>query len=560
MNSAEQAYLGDDALAGMLKKAGVRVDLSQIRGLLAGVLAAPEGEHPQDWIELVAPAADSSCRAQLEALRRRLVAEVPPAPLKTSAERLAALRKELARRGLAGFLVPRADEHQGEYVPPRAERLAWLTGFTGSAGLAIVLAETAAVFVDGRYTLQVRDQVDTTLFEPQHLTEQPPESWISGHLPKGGKLGYDPWLHTPEGVKRLRQAAAKAGGELVAVESNPLDEVWSDQPPPPLAPVVPQDLRFAGRSAQDKRESLGRDLAGEGIAAAVLSNPDSLAWLLNIRGADVPRTPFALGFAVLHDDGGVELFMDRRKFSSGLENHLGNQVSVNPPEGFAAALDRLGKAQARVLVDPATAPSWVFDQLTGAGAAIVERDDPCLLPKARKNQAELEGTRSAHRRDGAAVTGFLHWLAETAPQGEVDELAAADKLAGFRRKGDLFRDFSFDTISGAGPNGAIVHYRSSRADQPAAQIRRALSRQFRCPICRRHHRHHPHRRRRPPGGRDQGSLHPGAERPYRLGPGAIPQGHHGQPARCPGPLFPLAGGAGLRPWHRPWRRQLPLGA
>jgi len=277
MNSAEQAYLGDDALAGMLKKAGVRVDMSQIRGLLAGVLAAPEGEHPQDWIDLVAPAADSSCRAQLDAFRRRLAAEAPAAPLKTSSERLAALRKELARRGLAGFLVPRADEHQGEYVPPRAERLAWLTGFTGSAGLAIVLAEKAAVFVDGRYTLQVRDQVDVALFEPQHLTDQPPESWIAANLPKAGKLGYDPWLHTPEGVKRLRQAAAKAGGELVAVETNPLDAVWSDQPPPPLAPVVPQDLRYAGRSAQDKRESLGRGLAGEGIAAAVLSNPDSLA-------------------------------------------------------------------------------------------------------------------------------------------------------------------------------------------------------------------------------------------------------------------------------------------
>jgi Xaa-Pro aminopeptidase len=195
-------------------------------------------------------------------------------------------------------------------------------------------------------------------------------------------------------VKRLRQAAAKAGGELVAVESNPLDAVWSDQPPPPLAPVVPQDLRYAGRSAQDKRESLGRGLAGEGIAAAVLSNPDSLAWLLNIRGADVPRTPFALGFAILHDDGGVELFMDRRKFSAGLEGHLGNQVSVNPPEGFAAALDRLGKAQARVLVDPATAPSWVFDRLTAAGSASPERDDPCLLPKARKGKGpRLEGAQ-----------------------------------------------------------------------------------------------------------------------------------------------------------------------
>ena len=467
MSLAEQPYLGDEALARLLKKAGLRVDMPQIRGLLAGVLAAPAGEHPDAWIDLVAPAADSACRAQLDALKRRLAAEAPPARLRSTSERLAALRKELGRRGLAGFLVPRADEHQGEYVPPRAERLAWLTGFTGSAGLAIVLAEKAAVFVDGRYTLQVRDQVDTSLFEPQHLTEQPPESWIAGNLPKGGRLGYDSWLHTPDGVKRLRQAAEKAGGSLVAVDGNPLDAVWSDQPPPPLAPVVPQDLSFAGRSAQDKRESLGRALAGDGIAAAVLTNPDSLAWLLNIRGADVPRTPFALGFAILHDDGGVELFMDRRKFTPGLENHLGNRVAVSAPDGFGAALDRLGHAKSRVLADPETAPSWIFDRLSAAGAVIAERDDPCLLPKACKNEAELQGTRSAHRRDGAAVTGFLHWLAEAAPKGEVDELTAAAKLAEFRRAGDLFRDFSFDTISGAGPNGAIVHYRSSeRTNRP----------------------------------------------------------------------------------------------
>jgi Xaa-Pro aminopeptidase len=467
MSLAEQPYLGDDTLVGLLKKAGLRVDMSQIRGLLAGVLAAPAGEHPDDWISLVAPAADGACRAQLGALKRQLAAEAPPARLASPSERLAALRKELGRRGLAGFLVPRADEHQGEYVPPRAERLGWLTGFTGSAGLAIVLAEKAAVFVDGRYTLQVRDQVDTSLFEPQHLTEQPPESWIAANLPKGGRLAYDPWLHTPEGLKRLRQAAEKAGGELVAVEGNPLDAVWSDQPPPPLAPVVPQDLSFAGRSAQDKRETLGRGLAADGIAAAVLTNPDSLAWLLNIRGADVPRTPFALGFAILHDDGGVELFMDRRKFTPGLENHLGNQVAVSAPEGFAASLDRLGQAKSRVLADPATAPAWIFDRLSAAGAVIAERDDPCLLPKACKNEAELEGTRSAHRRDGAAVTGFLHWLAEAAPKGEVDELTAAARLAQFRRAGDLFRDFSFDTISGAGPNGAIVHYRSSeRTNRP----------------------------------------------------------------------------------------------
>ncbi len=461
MTVGEQAYQGDEALARLLKKSGAAADLRQIRGLLAGVIAAPEGERPDDWIGLIAPAADEPTKAQLRALKRQLANAAKPASLAPGALRLAALRKELSKRGLTGFLVPRSDEHQGEYVPPRAERLAWLTGFTGSAGLAIVLAEKAVTFVDGRYTLQVQSQTDASLFERQHSTEQPPENWISSHLPKGGKLGYDPWLHTPAGLKHLRKAAIQAGGELVALPTNPLDAVWPDQPPAPIAPAIALDLRFAGRSSQDKRESLGQQLAADGIAAAVLAGPDSIAWLLNIRGADVPRTPFALGFAVLHKDGAVELFMDRRKFTPGLDAHLGNRVAVNSPEGFATTLDRLGRAKARVLIDPQTAPSWAFDRLTAAGAELVERDDPCLLPKARKNDVELAGTRAAHRRDGLAVTRFLNWIAHEAPEGKVDELAAVSRLANFRRAGEFFRDFSFDTISGAGSNGAIVHYRSS---------------------------------------------------------------------------------------------------
>jgi len=470
MTIATETYKGDEALAGLLKKSGHPADLSQIRGLLAGVVAAPEGEHPDDWIGLVAPGADAACRRQLQALRQEVSRSQKAPGLQPGPGRLVALRKELARRGLAGFLVPRADEHQGEYVPPRAERLAWLTGFTGSAGLAVVLAERAAIFVDGRYTLQAREQVDTTLFEPQHVTDQPPDAWIARHLPKGGRLGYDPWLHTPEGLKRIAQAAAKAGGELVPVEGNPLDAVWTDQPPPPLAPVIALDRKFTGRGSEEKRESIAKALAGDGIDAAVLTTPDSICWLLNIRGADVPRTPFALGFALLHRDGAVELFMDRRKFTPGLEAHLGNQVSVELPEGFGPALDRLGAKAARVLVDPQSAPAWAFDKLAKAGAKPVERDDPCLLPKARKNEVELAGTRAAHRRDGAAVTKFLAWVAQAYSSGTVDELQAAARLAEFRRQGEYFRDLSFDTISGAGPNGAIVHYRSSeKTNRPLRQ-------------------------------------------------------------------------------------------
>ncbi len=462
MTVGEQPYQGDKVLAGLLKKSGAAMDLRQIQGLLPGVAAAPDGEHPDDWIGLVAPTADEATRAQLRALKRRVATASRAKALPAGAPRLAALRYELGKRGLAGFLIPRADEHQGEYVPPRAERLAWLTGFNGSAGLAVVLADRAAIFVDGRYTLQVRDQTDTSLFEPLHITDQPFESWIAAHLPKGGKLGYDPWLHTSDGLKQLRKILAQAGGELVALSTNPLDAVWPDQPPPPLAPVIAQDIRFAGRSSQDKRETLGHALGKDGIAAAVLSGPDSIAWLLNIRGADVPRTPFALGFAILHQDGGVELFMDRRKFAPGLEAHLGNRVAVNPPEGFGAALERLGQGKARVLIDAQTAPSWAFDRLNAAGALVVERDDPCLLPKARKNDVELAGTRAAHRRDGLAVTRFLNWVAQTAPSGKVDELTAVSRLADLRRGGEFFRDFSFDTISGAGANGAIVHYRSTK--------------------------------------------------------------------------------------------------
>ncbi|HEY2890444.1 MAG TPA: aminopeptidase P family N-terminal domain-containing protein, partial [Dongiaceae bacterium] len=261
MTVGEQPYQGDEALTGLLKKSGLATDLRQIRGLLAGVIAAPEGEHPDDWIGLVAPSADEAVRAQLRALKREVSASAPAPALAAGAPRLAALRKELVRRGLDGFLVPRADEHQGEYVPPRAERLRWLTGFTGSAGLAIVLSDKAAVFVDGRYTLQVRSQTDTSLFEPRHSTEQPPEDWIKANLASGGsggaKIGYDPWLHTPIGLKHLRKAVAAAGGELVALESNPLDAVWSDQPPAPIAPAIALDIRFAGRSSQDKRESIG---------------------------------------------------------------------------------------------------------------------------------------------------------------------------------------------------------------------------------------------------------------------------------------------------------------
>ena len=393
-----------------------------------------------------------------------------PDPTRRSAERVAALRALLARDGLQGFVVPRADEHQGEYVPPPAERLAWLTGFTGSAGLAIVLAQKAAIFVDGRYTLQVGDQIDPAVFEVRHITDQPASAWLRDSLSGGGRLGYDPWLHTADGAARLRAACEAVGAELAPVAENPIDRLWEDRPPRPDAPFERHPPELAGETSAEKRAALAKTLAERGVEAAVLTLPDSIAWLLNIRGRDVPRTPFPLSFAILRDDGGVNLFAPDGKIDAALADHLGGDVAVEPPDAFEAALAEF--AGRKVLADPATAADRIFQVLDEAGAHIERAADPCQLPKACKNAVELEGARNAHRRDGAALTRFLAWLARESPGGTLDELSAADRLEGFRRESNLLRDLSFDTISGAGPNGAIVHYRvtpeSNRRLEPGA--------------------------------------------------------------------------------------------
>jgi Xaa-Pro aminopeptidase len=379
----------------------------------------------------------------------------------TVAPRLAALRGELAKRGLDGFIVPRSDEHQGEYVPKRAERLAWLTSFTGSAGAAIVLKDRAAIFVDGRYTLQVRQQTDTKLFEPRDLVSEGLAGWIENELPKGTKLGYDPWLHTAASVELLRAATEKAGGTLVACDTNPIDAVWPDQPPPPVAKAIPHAMNLAGESAESKRTRIAEDVKKLGSDAAVITLPDSICWLLNIRGGDVPHTPFALSFAILNGDGSTDLFMDERKTTPELIKHLGNAVRVRAPSEFVPALDALkGKT---VIADPTTASAAIFDRLRNAGAKLKRVPDPCQLPKACKNPVEIEGTRKAHIRDGAALSSFLAWFAREAPQGHLTEIDAAQQLEGFRRETGALADLSFDSISGAGSNGAVVHYRVTRS-------------------------------------------------------------------------------------------------
>jgi len=455
-----------DNVLQLLKRRGRHPDPSALDSLMRGVAAAPEGLAGPDWVELIDPKADAELTKALAAWRAELAKaddglDAAPAP----ASRLAALRAELKRRGINGFVVPRADEHQGEYVPRRSQRLAWLTGFSGSAGLAIVLADRAAIFIDGRYTLAVRGQVDTDAFVPHQIPEQSPEAWIAENLTKGGKLGFDPWLQTVDGHERFARACQRAGGEFVPVDSNPVDAVWPDRPPAPLAPVLPHPDEFAGESSQAKRARIAGAVKAKGADVALITAPDSIAWLLNVRGGDVPRTPFALGFALLHDDGHVDLFMDRRKVPDRTLAWLGNAVTLAPPDELASALDMLGKVGKRVLIESATAPMWAATRLQAAGVALIRDADPVALPKACKNAVELEGIRRAHRRDGAAVSGFLGWLGRESKGGKLREIEASDRLQALRQQTGKLRDLSFDTISGAGPNGAIVHYRASAASE-----------------------------------------------------------------------------------------------
>ena len=381
--------------------------------------------------------------------------------------RLAALREAMRAAGAGGFLVPRADAHMGEYVAPHDQRLAWLTGFTGSAGICIALLERAALFVDGRYDLQAREQVDGDAFEIVRIETTRPEKWLAEAAPRGARIAYDPWLHPAEAIERFARAADKAGAEMAASD-NLVDAIWHDQPPPPRGPVVPYPERLAGESSADKRARLGAALAEAGHDAAVVTLADSIAWLFNLRGSDVPCAPVIHAFAILRADGRAEMFVDPAKIDARARAHPGAGVSFAPPEAFEPALDAL--AGRTVAVDRAAAPIRVRDRLEAAGAKVAWARDPCVLPKARKNAAELAGTRAAHRRDGAAMVRFLHWLDETAPGGALTEIDVVTRLEEFRQATGELRDIAFETICGAGPHGAVIHYRvttdSNRAVRP----------------------------------------------------------------------------------------------
>ena len=469
------------------------------------------------------------------------------------------IREELRKQGLDGFLIPHEDEHQNEYLPDANERLSWATGFTGSAGAAVVMADKAAVFVDGRYTLQVKKQIDPALFEARDLVEGGVPLYIEEQTTSGQVIGYDPRLHSPDALGWLKISAAKSGATLKAVNDNPVDVAWAGaRPAQPEAPIHPHPAEFSGEGSTEKRARIGADIAKAGADAAVLTAPSSIAWLFNVRGGDVIRSPLPLGQAILNKDGTAELFLDPAKITEDLPAFLGNQVTLARPDELAKALAGLkGK---KVLIDPAQSSAWYFDALDAAGAEVVRAADPCALPRACKNAVEIKGTQTAHARDGAALTRFLHWLATDAQTALPDEVEIVSKLEAFREATGLLKDLSFDTIAGAGPNGAVVHYhpthKTNRHVEPGQLLLVDSGGQYL------------------DGTTDVTRTvaigAPSAEMkarftlvlkgPHRPRPRPLPGRHHRFGAGRAGPRPALGAGAGLRPRHWSRRRLLPRGA
>ena len=368
------------------------------------------------------------------------------------------LRTKLKSAKLDGYIVPRQDEFQGEYVAAYAERLKWLTGFAGSWGMAIVTAKKAAIFVDGRYTIQVREQVNVKDFVAQHLMDEPPAKWIESNLKKNDRLGFDPWLTTASDAKRLSAACAKVGAKLVPVAKNLIDQIWEGQPARPQNPLSVQPQQFAGRNVSDKLKDMAAELVSAKADAAVLAEPSSVSWVLNMRGSDVPYTPVVLAYAIIHAKGKAEIFVDAKRLPEDVRAHLKSTALIRKPDELADSLKKLGAKKSTVLIDAGSAPEKIRSELAASGAVIKEGIDPCTMPKARKNKVEQEGARSAQRRDGVALSRFLHWLSVEAPKGQLTENTAAEKLTAFRGDTGVLMDLSFSTISAAGPNAAIPHY------------------------------------------------------------------------------------------------------
>ena len=465
--------IDDEGLRKIFAENGLALTVTEIRDFLSGIIAAPPSANREpEWLVLVTPNPTPVLRETLLVLHEQMSAcrcddGLCPHPA-AAAEHLQTLRVELAKRQLDGFIISRADEYQGEHVPRHSERLNWLTGFTGSAGVAIVLQHTAALFVDSRYSLQAIAEVDCTLFEQKHFSKTAPAAWLATHAETGKCIGYDPWLHTPDEIWQLETAVQTTSVTLQQTHPNPIDTVWHNQPHWPLAPAFPYPLSYAGQSGHAKRSTVAADLIKRRADATVLTTPDSIAWLLNIRGGDVPYTPLPLAFAILHADASVDLFLDRRKLTPAVTHHMGPDVRVSPPQAFEDALDSLGRCGARVSLDMTAVPVAVAERLRAAKAPIVSAPNPCALYQAQKNAVELRGIRAAHCRDGIALVRFLWWLERSVLNNyPVTELDAAEQLQAFRREGMHFRGLSFATISATGTNSAIVHYHPTpKTNQP----------------------------------------------------------------------------------------------
>jgi len=456
----------DRDLDDLLRTQGARVDLVGAREIFRGILATPASDDESAWQQLIAPDADEHLMAALRELRQRIFESFNDDGLgrrTTDLARIQALRKELKSRDLDGFIVPKADAHQGEFVAPHAERLQWLTGFSGSAGAAVVMTgRKAAVFVDGRYTLQVKKQVDRKLFEAHHTADKTLIEWLSETLSAGMRLGFDPWLHTEAERKRLDAVCQRFGAYLTAQPDNAVDAVWLGQPPAPVSPILAHPKKFAGQESAKKRKKISDYLKTKGLDAVVLTAPDSIAWLLNIRGRDVPCTPVSLGFVVLHASGGVEFFTNPRKMSPGLEQHLGPEVVVLEQEALTDELTHLGGRGLKVGVDLSQAAAKIPMTLQSAGADVIDTPDVTALAKACKNATERDGMRRAHLRDGIALVTFLSWLEREAPKGKITEWDVGEKIDQLRTALDHHRGPSFPTIAGFSANGAIVHYRANK--------------------------------------------------------------------------------------------------
>lgn len=467
-------YKGDEHLVQLLAAAGETRPIETIKSILAGINAAPADlGDPMRWTQLFRINDPAKAAEAIEALAA-LKAALKPAAETPQADRLPALRREMQKMGIDGFFIPRADEFQGEYVPARAERLAWITGFTGSAGYAVALMDKAGFFTDGRYTIQAQAQVDKKDFEVCSLSEnQPPApsmtpvEWIEKNLPKGARFGVDPWVHTPSDLRKIREAVERAGGTLVLLDRNPLDAAWDAQPPAPLAPVVPHPLAYAGKASDVKRRELAAALAAKNADALAVTLPEEICWLLNIRGGDVPCTPFALSYALAHQDGSVDWFIDADKVTDETRAWVGDDVRLHPLADFPAHVEKLAAAKKTVWIDPAAAPVKIDSLIAQAGGETHVERSPLQLMKAKKNDVEIQGAINAHIRDGVAIVRFLAALSAQGAAAKHDELSATQLLQDIRAEGDKFRGLSFDTISGSGGNGAIVHYRSSEeTNQP----------------------------------------------------------------------------------------------